>query len=291
MRVLVSFPATLLASYVVDETAFDAGAVTVTVTNSAGTVVSTGSATMVSAGQYSYALPAQSVLGPLTAVWAGAATVTTYPEIVGAPLFSLADLRVSDPSFADQSKWPTGLLAAARDAVTDEFARITGRSFIPRGNSFTAPINATGRLLLPDVDVQSIVSASLDGTTIDVSTLTADPVGVVEGVPTPVVSVWASVWSGALDSLVSSPGIFTVTYVYGFRQVPADVYRAAIQRGRYLLSSVNSGIPDRATSFQAVEGGTFTLATPGAGPWQTGIPDVDAVLARYTIRSKGVAAA
>lgn len=291
MRVLVNFPATLTASYVIDETPFDAGSVTVTITDGAGVIVSTGAATKVSTGQYTYSLAAQSALGPLAAVWAGSASITTYPEVVGAPLFALADLRASDPSFSDTGKWPTGLLSASRDAVTDEFARITGRSFIPRGNSFTASIDSTGRLLLPDVDVQAIVSASLNGTSVDVSTLTVDPVGLVKGVPKPVRSLWGSVWAGELSSLVYTPGVFTVTYLYGYQQVPADVYRAAIQRGRYLLSSNTSGIPDRATSFQAVEGGTFTLATPGAGPWQTGIPDVDAVLARYTIRAKGVAAA
>lgn len=291
MRVLANFPATLTASYVIDETPFDAGAVTVTITNAVGSTVSTGAATQVSTGQYSYDLPSQAALGPLTAVWAGAASITTYPEVIGGQLFALADLRASDIAFADTVKFPTGILSAARDAVTDEFARITGRSFIPRGNGHTAAINSTGRLLMPDVDLQSVVSASLDGTTVDVSTLSVDSVGVVKGVPTPVVSLWGSIWDGTLSSLTSSPGLFTVMYTYGFLQVPADVYRAAIQRGRYLLAASGSGIPDRATSFTAVEGGTFTLATPGAGPWQTGIPDVDAVLARYTIQAKGVAAA
>lgn len=291
MRVLLAFPATLAASFVIDETPVDAGDVTVTVTNAAGVTVSTGPAVQTAVGEYSYALPAQSTLGQLTAVWTGAATVTTYPEVVGGQLISLADLRASDKQFADTSRWPTAALAAARDEVTAEFARITGRSFILRGGSFTDVIDQTGSILLPDVDIQSIDSATLDGTAVDVTTLKADRTGLLTGVPTPSGSQLGQFWDGAISSLIPAPGIFTVAYTYGFRVVPEDVYRAAIIRARWVLASDTSGIPDRATSYQAEQGGTYTLATAGSGPWQTGIPDVDAVLTRYTIRSKGVVAA
>jgi len=291
MRVLVAFPATLTASFVIDETPVDAGAVTVTVTDASGATASTGVATQTAVGEYSYALPAQSTLGPLTAVWAGSATVTTYPEVVGGQLISLADLRASDQQFSNTTRWPTSALSAARDEVTDEFGRITGRSFILRGGSFTDVIDQTGSMLLPDTDIVSVNSATLDGAAVDVTTLSVDRTGLLTGVPTPAGAQFGQYWDGAISSLIPTPGVFVVTYTYGFPVVPSDVYRAAILRARWVLAANTSGIPDRATSYQAESGGTFTLATAGAGPWQTGIPDVDAVLTRYTIRSKGVTAA
>lgn len=291
MRILAAFPATLEASYMIDETPFDAGDVTVTVTDASGVPVSTGAATQASVGEYSYALPAQTTLGVLTAVWAGAATVTTYPEVVGAQLISLADLRASDPAFSNTAKWTTAALAAARDEVTDEFARITGRSFIPRGGSYTHTIDATGRLLLPDTDIELIRSAVLDGTAVDVTTLTAHAEGLVTGVPKPARGLLGGWWDQELSFLLPTPGVFIISYLYGFSEVPSDVYRAAILRARWVLASSNTNIPDRATSYHDAEGTSYTLATAGLGPWQTGIPDVDAVLLRYTMRSRGVSAA
>lgn len=291
MRVLVAFPATLTASFVIDETPVDAGAVAVTVTDPTGSVVSTGPATQVSTGEYSYALPAQPTLGPLTATWVGSASVMTYPEVVGGQLINLADLRASDKQFADSGRWPTALLAAARDEVTAEFARITGRSFILRGGRFTADLDQSGSVLLADTDIVSIDSATINGTAVDVTTLTPHRTGLLEGLPLPVNPWLSQFWDGTISSYLPGPAVLAVRYTYGFPVVPEDVYRAAILRARWVLASSSSGIPDRATSFTAETGGTFNLATPGIGPWQTGIPDVDAVLTRYTIRSKGVSAA
>jgi hypothetical protein len=45
-----------------------------------------------------------------------------------------------------------------------------------------------------------------------------------------------------------------------------------------------SGIPDRVTSYTAVDGGSYRLALPGA--YATGIPDVDAVYSRYSRRMR-----
>ena len=43
----------------------------------------------------------------------------------------------------------------------------------------------------------------------------------------------------------------------------------------------NSAIPDRAERFVADSGRTFVLAAPSAG--RVGIPEIDAVLARYAM--------
>lgn len=274
-----------------DETAVDAGAVSVTVTNAAGTTVASGNASTVSTGVYTFPLPAQTALGTLTVTWAGASlSQTTQSDVIGSPLFNLPDLRAADRAFADTAKFPTGALSAARDAVTDEFARICGRSFVPKGDVYTTTLDDTGFVLLPHADVTKLISVTVDGVAQDVTTLQLDPIGTVSGLPTLQAQTLQQLWSGSIGSGAPGPGVVVVTYEYGFSYVPNDLYRAAVQRARFILASIASGIPDRATSFVATEGGSFTLATPGSGVWQTGIPDVDAVLARYTIAPKGVIA-
>jgi hypothetical protein len=213
---------------------------------------------------------------------------TTQVEVIGSPLFNLPDLRAADAAFSNTSKFPTAALSAARNAVTDEFARICGRSFVPRGSTYTTFLDNTGFVLLPDADVYKILSATVDGTA--QTGLTLDPIGKVSGLPTMQAVTLQELWDGSIGSGAPGPGQTVVAYEYGWTYVPNDLYRAAIQRGRFILAAIASGIPDRATSFVATEGGSFTLATPGSGVWQTGIPDVDAVLARYTIAPKGVVA-
>ncbi len=44
-----------------------------------------------------------------------------------------------------------------------------------------------------------------------------------------------------------------------------------------------TGIPTTASSFTVADGGTYRLDLPGA--WKTGLPQVDAVYARYSRRS------
>lgn len=80
-----------------------------------------------------------------------------------------------------------------------------------------------------------------------------------------------------------------IEYVAGFTQVPRDIARAGLIRLRSILAAERSAIPDRAVSFVAAEGGTYTLATPGRSGSQTGIPDVDGVLKRYSYRIPGIA--
>ena len=79
-----------------------------------------------------------------------------------------------------------------------------------------------------------------------------------------------------------------LTYTYGMDRVPEDLRVAAIKRLRTRVVDPSTGIPDRATSLMSPEGGTFQLATPGRGGFETGIPDVDAVYKRYSFRPPGV---
>ena len=296
MRFIRGLPGTLACTAVVEETSIELGMpVSVSVINAAGTVVASGIADSTSTGVYTFLLPAQTVLSPLTTTWTGSAgTMTTYDAVVGAPLFSLPDLRAADEAFTNTSLFPTSALVAAREAVTDEFAAICGRSFVRCGGSYAAPLGEFGTALLPVTDVDVLLSADVDGNPIDVSTLAVETDGLVSGLPVYTAYtlglLWG-VWDGLYSQFTPGPGLLTISYEYGFNTVPSDIYRAALIRARYILGAQRSGIPDRATSYSAVEGGTYSLATPGSGVWQTGVPEVDAILARWTIRPKGVAVA
>lgn len=195
-------------------------------------------------------------------------TQTRYVEFVGTHLFTLAELRASDEAIADTARYTDDYLAGIRDSVDDEFTRICNRALTVHGYEETVNL-FDGRFYLLEFDPIEVYSAQVDGTAIDPTTLSLEPTG--EGT-----------YSGTGDSL-------TIYYAYGLRSVPNDIKRAAIIRARGLAYSVDSGIPDRATSFQMGEGGFFSLATAGKNGSETGIPDVDAILRRYTLRYPGVA--
>jgi hypothetical protein len=80
-----------------------------------------------------------------------------------------------------------------------------------------------------------------------------------------------------------------IGYEYGLDRPPEDLKKASVQAIRAQLNTFASGIPDRATSLQPFDGGNIVLATPGLGPWITGIPAVDEALKRYKWRDAVIA--
>lgn len=195
-------------------------------------------------------------------------TQTRYLNFVGTHLFTLPELRASDEALADTSRFTDDYLTGIRDSVDDEFYMICDRQFTLSGRVEDVTLFG-GTFYLLEFDVQHVYSAKVDGVDIDPSTLSIDPEGV--------------------GTYTGTGSLLTVYYSYGFPTVPNDVRRAAIMRAQSLAYSRDSGIPDRATSFQMGEGGFFSLATAGKNGSETGIPDVDAILRRYTLRYPGVA--
>lgn len=243
-----------------------AGALTVEVRRSDGTVVvAAGSATEhPGTGSYRRALtPAQNnELDELTATWTDAgdaSTHTTAHEVVGAYYFDLAAMRASDPSLADATRYPAADLLAARQEVEEEAERICGQAFVPRFRRATVA-DVAGELELTDHRIRSVRS-------LGVGSITVDPTKI---------SIAGRVLSGSWPS-----GTATVAYTYGWDAPPADLRRAALTRLRHKVNASRSGVPDRAVSFAVAEGGTYRLDTPSAT--RTGLPEVDAVYARYTV--------
>ncbi len=283
MRVAKTAAATLSHTFVLDEEATDAtGNVVVTVTNAAGTVVSTGNATHGATGTYTYVLPGQAQVSELTVSWAATIAGTAVVEqdlvsVVGRHLFTLAEGRASDSSLADEAKYTTDDLRAARDEVEDELEAITLRAWTTRYRRAVVDGTGTSDLILADQDVTAIRTATvaprLDETFV---ALTAGQLAALD--------VLADGTLRRVDGLTWDYGTGNVVleYEYGATTVPADLKKAALLRFRTRLNLNKSGIPDRALSFTSADGGNFRLSTPGA--YQTGQPEVDAVYWRYSRR-------
>ncbi|MFE4355109.1 hypothetical protein [Kitasatospora sp. NPDC056800] len=173
-------------------------------------------------------------LGPYTGIWAASAGAYRrfYFEVTEAPIVAVTEIRAFDESLADIVRFPTPTLVGVRDAVEQEFERITDRSFV---------IRARRGFFIDPAREENDTRRILD-----------NPDG-------------------------------SVTIEYGLYPPPPDVRRAALLRIRDVLLSDNSAIPDRAVSFQVSEMGTYQLATAGRAGYETGVPEVDATLARYTM--------
>lgn len=257
-----------------DEAVLPAASVTVTVLNADDAQVASGAATPVS-DSWSFTLPLASLdanTGVLSVVWsafdAGGVLLgrdTVLVEVVGGVLFTVRDARNSDSELAIASEYPGSEIASYRDVIAEEFETITGRSFVRRTRDVVVETDGSDAQWTGLFDVAALNAAVDVYTALPVDGLAVDANGVLSGL-----------------SALPEGTVVRVRVTYGFAAVPEDVKRAAMIRLRYLLAAESSGVPDRATSYVAAEGGTFTLATAGRSGYKTGIPDVDAVLALYS---------
>lgn len=295
-RVIKNAAATITHTWYVGETLTDPSAATYGVVDANGTtVVAAGTAAAIpgsGAGTTTFSLPAQAVTRLLTVTWSatvsGVARVEVdQVEVVSDFYFTLAAARASDSSLSSTVTYPTALLEAARTQIEQATERICDRAFVPR--YARAVLDGTGspQLVLshpePDrsvADVRSVrriaVAPTVDGTFADYS-----------------VGQLAAVAVGPDGTLRRTDGnIFTwgysnvvVEYEYGLFAPPADLIDQLLVWVRAALNTHRTGIPDRAASYSVVDGTTFRLSMPDA--WHTGIPSVDAVLDRYSRRSRG----
>lgn len=181
-----------------------------------------------------------------------------------------AALRVFDEGLANPDVYGEDQLEAVIVDVEAEIERIIGTAY----NSRTATDewhlgDGTEWLRLDFRWPTSVTAASIDGVALSADALT----GLVVNRTTGMVRYTAG-WTDEADVLV--------TYAYGKSAPPSDLLRAAKILCRARLGQTRNGIPDRAERWQPDgAGGMFSLAMPSAG--RTGVPDVDAILARYVL--------
>jgi hypothetical protein len=269
------------------------GTPTVAIVDANGTAVTVGTVAVVggSTGRVSCVLPAQSLLCELTVTWtatvAGVGLVETdLVEVVSGYLFSLIEARNSDASLANTTTYPTADLTTHRTEVEAELETICDRAFVPRHRRAVLDGTGTTEMLLTDAqwaaeqrsagDVRVIRSVRMadraDGAFIALSAGELAAVVVSDGM---LRRVDGRSWTEGSKNIV-------VEYEYGLSAPPPDLKKAALLRLRSRLNLTRSGIPDRAVSFSAADGGTYRLSQPGA--WATGVPEVDAALARWSRR-------
>jgi hypothetical protein len=278
-RILIDTPATLSASFYDGETLVDPGVVTATVTRSDGTAVVTAAATTgTGAAARTYALPAQTRLDHLTAVWdAAARSVVTHHEIVGGYYAELAEIRSLD-ALTSTSSYPTSKLETARAQAEARFEEATGVAWVPRHRREDLTGGNQSRLLISGRPPRSLIAVTIDGTpVVDLTTLTLYSWGAVDrnaGLTFP-----APTGSGAN---------VTVEYEYGFDRPPEDLKWAFLEYCRDLLLKGRSRIPASAT-VMSTDMGTFQLQ-PAGFRRTTGNAEVDAILNSYDYTVPGVAA-
>lgn len=265
MRYLNGRGVNLSHKFLDDEDVVTPASVSVTVYDATGVSVFTQADLVAVEGLYSAAaglLPQ----GAYRVVWSSPTHVDVeYVEVMGGQLFTIPEARASDSELIDAGDYPGAEIKHYREVVEVEFETITGRSFVPRTVRVPVETDGSDTAWLGLFDCAALTA--LEG-----------PDGAL------VAEDYRLESNGLLNGLSALPEgtVLVATVDYGFRATPQDVKRAGLVRLRYLLAAESSGIPDRATSYVAAEGGTFTLATPGRSGYKTGIPDVDAVLALYS---------
>jgi len=260
------------------------GALTVDVTAADGTVVATAGATVTDGGDppiYSYSLAAQSQLGLLTFVWkdGGVARITTQVDVVGGFFFTVAEARAFDTAITTDLANDAKVQAVRRE-VEDECEYITGAAWVPRyaRERYNAQWGQSSLLLenwaprtIRSVWAYDDATTYTAFTTAELAALTVTEYGLLQRRD-------GNVWSPC------NPRGWEIEYEYGYDAPPPDLKHACLTRLRSRLYMENTGIPDRAISFVPAEGGNFTIATPGRSGFDTGIPDVDAVYQRYSVK-------
>lgn len=283
-RLLRNTAATLSVTFYSDEAATDAdGAVTVTIVADDGTTIATNAATSAGTagdGKYTYTLAPQANLNLLTLTWTGtfsgvSQSLVTRAEVVGARLFTYAEARASDTMLANATKYPTAVLERIRTEVEDEFQSIAARSFIPRYGRTRRLGHGSDVLRLDHADLTSLRAVSVDGVAFTNDELTACKL-----------DDWGLLYHPS--GVWTEGAVIIAQYEYGLPYVTTDLSDAAMKRARSRITDNNTGISDRATTFDTAEGGTYQLAVAGRAGWETGIPDVDAVVKRYSLKGPGV---
>ena len=282
-RILRGSPATVTMTFYNGSTPVDAdGSVTVTVKRADGTTLTSGAASGPTSHQYSFVIPAQTTLNNLTITWAAvistqAVSITSYAEVVGGFLFSLNELRNYDTALLNETRFPDSKLIDERLSVEAEFEDITGRSFPPRFFREEYAEIMDDHLYVQKPEPMAITKFYVDG--VDrLSWVTSKYVNF--DLYDPHSLVLKNDGLAALYALQVE-----IEYEYGMTNVPRKIRDAALKRAKVNLLGYNSAIDERATTLSVPEFGTMTLATPGRSGYETGIPDVDAILGRYSLKS------
>lgn len=273
-QILRNTGAQLEVTFYADETATAAdGAVTVTVTTAAGTVIATGAATTSpSTGRYRYILDPQTDLDRLTLTWTGTfsgvvQSLTTQAEVVGGFYVALAEIR-EQPGLDNITRYTTAEMAKARRWFEEKFELYTGVAWVPRYRRERLNGNGRTSLMLPDYDIRTIRSVRAYSNASTFTEYTAAELADITFAESGIVTrATLGSWTSGVNNLI-------VEYECGRdAPVPSDVREAALVaiRDKLLSDQIGSRQYSVVTELGNVR---FVLAGEGR-PF--GIPFVDQV--------------
>lgn len=218
--------------------------------------------------------PAQTAtLDTLTVTWTdgSAAQFSTVVEIAGGHLFTAAELRAFRRDAADMAKYPAADVALQRLKAEVECEWICDVAFVPRYRRVTVAGEGAETLHLPDHEVRTIRSLSVDGiawTQGQIDDLLFDD---------SVVARTSGVWTRSERIIIG--------YEHGRRRPPEDLRQGVMLRCWEGLTSPFADIPARTTRFRTQTSGT-TYELDKATAYSTGNPDIDAAYERHSRRVK-----
>lgn len=276
IRVVQGRSATLTRTFYVDGVATNPtpDTATVGIVRDDGTELVTAgtAATEAGTGVVTFTLtPSQTaLLDALVVTWAAtfggqSQTFTDIVEVAGGVLFTIAQARALKP-LDNAVAYPIASLIEARTMVETALEEACGVAFVPRyAREFVS--GSGGSMLLLRPKVRAIRSIAVNGVALSQSLL--DTIRVL---PTGE-AYYPTGWNAGIANL-------EVAYEHGHNYPPPRVTQAALTWAKNFL--VKGPIDDRTTSLTS-EDGTYVLATPGMrGSW-TGIPEVDATIAQYSL--------
>lgn len=287
-RILRGTAGMLEVTVCVDGTATDPTVASVAVADEAGNSVSVGPASIAgsNSGRVTASLASTSQVANLEATWTLTVggisqSFTTNHRIIGDWLFTEADARAFDGNaMASATTYPDALLRAARDRITESFEDVTR---VPWGLSYSREIrDGTGNteLWLWGNRVESLRSVSyrLRGQSAWTAFTAAELADVM-------VEPNGRLTRETLGAFYYGKRNIAIEYEHGWQPIPEEVKRAAL----WLLKDqlCGSDLPRNAIS-QSDQLGTFTLSVPGLRGSYYGLPQVDEVVKRYTLRIPGV---
>lgn len=281
-RYLKSTAAVLPLTWTVNGTPTDPTPTTTTVvvTREDGTALTSGTATRTGVGTFTFTLTSAQTadLDVLTVEWTSSlGTVTTYAEIVGGFLFSVAQARALSP-LDNTTTYPTADILTARTLAEAALEDACGVPFVPRYFREWFDGNGSTDLLLGPRPL-AITSATVGATTSAGGTaLTADELTDLRFYRDGRV-YHSGKWT-------TGRGNVEIKGSHGYTIAPPRVGRAALLLAKRWL--VETPISDRATSLTNDAGTVEYLATTGVREMVFDIPEANAVVQEYGV-STGIA--
>lgn len=273
-RILRNTTATISATFSVDGAGVDPvpDTATVEIFRDDGTVLvaQTLAANVVGQpGRFAFPLTTDhtALLDTLTARWVSSlGIVDTTVEIAGGFHFTIAQARAMAP-LSNTTVYPTARVQAMRTTVEQAIEDACEVAFVPRYARETFD-GGTGTIVLRPM-VTAVRAATVEGTA-----LTAGELGELARTASGIYS--PSGWTLGYGNV-------EIIYEHGYSVTPARVSQAALRLAKTWL--VEGPIDDRATGMATPDGGSYQLVTPGLRGSYFGLPEVDAVVRQYGLRS------